>query len=104
MSEQEIICFNRQGSSINQVLKENPTYHQIYLNTKTEGNVTKIFLTKDKGELLYIVSNVKYDDVKKYFEKSTTTQTANVKPVETKQVAESVKRKKQTTLFSFMKK
>lgn len=75
-------------------------YNKIFINVNKVGNTTKLSLSKNSGDFLYILSTENYDDIYKYF------QTKKNIPEETNVVKNKpeVKRAKQGNLFGFLKK
>lgn len=100
MNENEVTYFESEKTRLRDIAEEHPEYTRIYMNISREKNVTRITLSKDKGDVLYILSNVDgpysgYFRRKSAEEKCTDARSEQVNPL---------KRAKQSTLFNFTRK
>lgn len=77
------------------------TLRPVYLRETREGKNTRLLLSRNEGGLLYCVSNRTHGDLLEYFRDATGPgPDAEVPP---DGLQESTKRKKQGSLFSFIK-
>ncbi|CAD26506.1 hypothetical protein [Encephalitozoon cuniculi GB-M1] len=101
--KEEITYFNNGKIDLDEIAKENQGYSKVYMNAVRKEGVTDIILSREKGDILYILSNTEKKKYSDYFKKKKEDKvfTNNEKKESEGQPS---KRTKQSTLFDFMKK
>jgi hypothetical protein len=90
------------GFDLEKIASENPGYARIFMNSRKSGGTTLVSLTRDKGDKLYIVSNVFHERISDYLRyREEGLEAEKEAPVEAE---DKPKRKKQSSLLSFLKK
>jgi hypothetical protein len=102
MKKKEMSHSLRDGVNLSDMLKGGQKYFPLYLNVKKESNVTRISLSKGKGDYLYCLSTVDHENPLDYFDVKAPKEESkrNVDEPEEKQ---GVKRIKRPTLFDYIK-
>lgn len=97
--------FTTKTNKVEEIIDKNKHYNRIFMNIKHEDGKDILYLTKDKGQDLYIVSSENYDDIFEYFtQENKKTNNKEEKVEEIKKEEKTVKRKKQGSLLNFFKK
>jgi hypothetical protein len=103
--DRKVMYFMNKGINLDEVSTKHPDYTRIYMNVIKNENSTNITLSRDKGDVLYIVGNVDNERYSDYFLPN------GFESKETKmdeQIGDNSsnppKRSKQSTLFNFMAK
>jgi len=65
--DEEIVLFSAPGCSLADEALAHPEYTRVFYNVTKEDGVSNVTLSFDHGQSLYILSNRRYQDMKKYF-------------------------------------
>ncbi|AFN83615.1 hypothetical protein EROM_082010 [Encephalitozoon romaleae SJ-2008] len=101
---EEVVYFNDGKTEVNKVLDENPSYNKVYMKITRKDNVTDIILSREKGDILYILSSVEKEKYSDYFKNKTEDEATTINNEKKMKGGPIPKRTKQSTLFDFIKK
>ncbi|ADM12129.1 uncharacterized protein Eint_081990 [Encephalitozoon intestinalis ATCC 50506] len=102
--EEEVVYFNNGRKEFNKIADENPGYKRIYLNIKNKERITEITLSKERGDILYILSSIEKKKYTDYFKRKAKNEVVSAAKGKKEDKDQPPKRTKQTTLFDFIKK
>lgn len=101
---EEVVYFNDGKTEISEIVGENPNYNKVYMNITRKDNFTDIILSREKGDILYILSNVEKEKYSDYFKKKIEDDATTINNEKKMKEGPVPKRTKQSTLFDFIKK
>lgn len=101
--EQESTYFNNGDTDLGSMAEKNPEYTKIYMNVSKDNGVTTITLSKDRGDILYILSSTSNEKYSDYFRPRTAVKEDIDSARKGDEGTNAPKRVKQSTLLNFMK-
>ena len=107
MENQEIQISFMNCQNNEEIIISNPDYVKLYIKVKKRNGETLLSLSEETDNLLYLISNKRLPNTNSYFLKASTISEIPINPSKESFNTESepsVKRVKQKTLFSFLKK
>jgi hypothetical protein len=100
--EAEKTYFSSDGIDLEKIAAENPGYTRVFMNARKRGSTTVISLTRDRGDRLYIVSNISHERISDYFKYREGEVVAGESVDVPGEAEEKPKRKKQSNLLGFL--